>query len=121
VPLPGKLVHQNVDWLYRENRFCGGALQIGNSRVGPSTISAPTLAVVNTADEVAPLSAIKGFTDAMPEGGAQIIQYPGEVGACLQHLAILVGRQAHAQVWPQIIGWMRSQDRPPPVRNGRAR
>jgi len=24
----------------------------------------------------------------------------------LQHLAILIGRRAHAEVWPQIISWL---------------
>src|SRR6516225_7996283 len=27
VPLPGKLVHQIIEWLYRENRFCRGTLK----------------------------------------------------------------------------------------------
>jgi hypothetical protein len=31
VPLPGKLVHQIVEWLYRENRFCRGALKVGTT------------------------------------------------------------------------------------------
>jgi polyhydroxyalkanoate synthase len=52
VALPGKLVHQIVEWLYRENRFCRGALQIGDRLVGPSSLSAPTLAIINMADEV---------------------------------------------------------------------
>jgi hypothetical protein len=25
----------------------------------------------------------------------------------LQHLGILVGRQAHARVWPEIIAWLK--------------
>jgi polyhydroxyalkanoate synthase len=106
VPLPGKLVHHIVEWLYRENRFCRGALQVRGALPGPAGLSAPTLAVVNTADEVAPLASIKPFTDAMPAGAARIIECPGETGACLQHLAILVGRRAYAQVWPQIISWL---------------
>ena len=53
VPLPGKLVHQIIDWLYRENRFCRGSLKIGEKVIGPSSLSVPTLAVVNTADEIA--------------------------------------------------------------------
>ena len=52
VALPGKLVHQIVEWLYRENRLCRGALQIGDTLVGPSSLSAPTLAIINMADEV---------------------------------------------------------------------
>ena len=29
VPLPGKLVHQIIQWLYCENRFCRGTLKVG--------------------------------------------------------------------------------------------
>jgi polyhydroxyalkanoate synthase len=36
----------------------------------------------------------------------RIVEYPGEVGVCLQHLGILIGRKAHAQVWPEIIFWI---------------
>jgi polyhydroxyalkanoate synthase len=106
VPLPGKLVHQIIEWLYRENRFCRGVLEVRGAVAAPAGLSAPTLAVVNTADEVAPLASIKPLTDAMPAGTARIVECPGETGACLQHLAILVGRRAHAQVWPQIISWL---------------
>jgi polyhydroxyalkanoate synthase len=106
VPLPGKLVRQIVDWLYREDRFCRGTLRVGEAVVGPSTLSAPTLVVVNTADEVAPLVSVKRFTDAMPAANARIIECPGEAGVALQHLATLIGRQAHAEVWPQIISWL---------------
>ena len=105
IPLPGKLVHQILDWLYRENRFCRGVLKVDKTLVGPFSLSIPTLAVVNTADEVAPLASIKRFTDAISARNVRIIEYPGEVGVCLQHLGILVGRQAHAGVWPEIISW----------------
>jgi polyhydroxyalkanoate synthase len=106
VPLPGRLVHQIVEWLYRENRFCRGALRVRGALAGPAGLSAPTLAVVNTADEVAPLASLKPLTDAMPAGAARILECPGETGACLQHLAVLVGRRAYAEVWPQIIAWL---------------
>jgi len=108
MPLPGKLVHQIIEWLYRENRFCSNQLKIGKKFVGPSTLSVPTLAVVNTADEVAPLNSLKPFADAMAKN-VQIIEYPGELGVCLQHLGILVGRHAQAHVWPEILSWLKSQ------------
>ncbi len=108
VALPGRLVHQIVKWLYRENRFCRGNLKIGEKLVGPSTLSAPTLAVVNTVDEVAPMASLKPFADAMARN-MRIMEYPGEIGVCLQHLGILVGRQAHAGIWPAIISWLKSQ------------
>jgi polyhydroxyalkanoate synthase len=106
VPLPGRLVHQIIDWLYRENRLCRGVLPIGDRLFGPSSISAATLAIVNTDDEIAPLASVAPFISAMPTGAAQIIQYPGEVGVCLQHLAILVGRRSFMEIWPQIIAWL---------------
>ncbi len=108
VPLPGKLVHQIIDWLYRENRLCRGALKVNETLVGPSSLSVPTLAVVNIADEVASLASVKPFIDAMPTKDVRLIEYPGEIGVCLQHLGILIGPQAHAQVWPEIISWLNS-------------
>jgi polyhydroxyalkanoate synthase len=43
----------------------------------------------------------------MPVTDARIIKYPGETGVGLQHLGVLVGRQAHARVWPEIIAWLK--------------
>jgi polyhydroxyalkanoate synthase len=109
VALPGKLVHQIIEWLYRENRFFLGDLRIGDRSIAPLTLSTPTLAIVNTVDEVAPLASVKPFTDALPARNARLIEYPGEVGVCLQHLGILVGRKARTSVWPSIISWLNSQ------------
>jgi polyhydroxyalkanoate synthase len=109
VSLPGKLVHQIMQWLFRENRFCRGTLEVCGTIVGPSNLSVPTLAVVNIADEIAPLASIKPCIDAMPLADVRIIEYPGEIGVGLQHLGVLVGRQAHAQVWPEIIPWLKSR------------
>ena len=109
IAFSGRLVHQIVEWLFRENRLCRGALKIGDSRVAPSALSVPTLAIVNTADDIAPLASVKPFVDAMPANKARVIEYPGEVGVCLQHLGILVGREARTKVWPHIISWLNSQ------------
>ena len=51
-----KLSNGYIVWLYRENRFCGGNLKIGNNRIGPVTLTAPTLAAVNVNDDVAPMT-----------------------------------------------------------------
>jgi polyhydroxyalkanoate synthase len=67
------------------------------------------LAVVNLADDVAPLGSIEPFINAMPTKDARIIKYAGELGVCLQHLGILIGRKAHAQVWPEIVSWLKSR------------
>jgi poly[(R)-3-hydroxyalkanoate] polymerase subunit PhaC len=109
IPLPGKLVHQIIDWLSRENRFCRGKLKIHGKFVGPHGLSTPTLMVTNTADEIASLASLVPFTEKMTTK-TQIIQYPGEVGVCLQHLGILVGRHAQATIWPDILSWIRCQN-----------
>lgn len=110
VALPGKLVSEIVELLYRENRFCRGILQVGARTVGPANLSAPTLAIVNMADEVAPLRSVSPIGEALGSEKFRIIEYPGERGVGLQHLGILVGRHAHAQVWPQIIDWIEIQN-----------
>ncbi len=108
VALPGKLVRQIIEELYRDDRFLRGTLAVRGAVLGPARIAVPTLAVVNTADDVAPPSAIEPFVAAMPAG--RVMRYPGEVGVGLQHLGILVGRKAQAEIWPRIIAWMRSPD-----------
>jgi len=105
-PLPGRLVHEILDWLYRENRFCAGTLRIGDRILGPSSLRVSFLAVVNTADAVAPPRSVAPLIDAMPAEDTRLIEYPGETGVGLQHLAILVGRHAHAAVWPEVISWL---------------
>jgi polyhydroxyalkanoate synthase len=107
-PLPGKLVHEILQWLYRENRFCAGTLRISNRALGPSSLRVPTLVVVNAADGIAPSRSIVPFIDGMPAGQATLLEHPGEIGVSLQHLAILIGRRAHALVWPEIVSWLQA-------------
>lgn len=105
VPLPRRLAEQILDWFYREDRFLRGTLPVKGRLVGPSDLSTPTLAAVDLADEIAPPSAVKPFLDAAP-AASRLIEYPGEAGVGLQHLALLVGRRAHRAVWPDIIAWI---------------
>jgi polyhydroxyalkanoate synthase len=108
VALPGRLINQIVQWLYCDNRFCRGTLAILGRTVGPASMSIPTLAIVNTADEVAPKSSISPFLDKMPTSDTRVIEHPGEIGVGLQHLSMLAGRAAYTRVWPQITAWLRA-------------
>lgn len=109
VALPGKLIRQIVQWLYREDRLCQGTLTILGKAVGPANMPLPMLAIVNTADEIAPAESVAPFLDKMPTQDARIIEHPGEIGVGLQHVGVLAGRTAHATVWPQIIAWLRAR------------
>jgi polyhydroxyalkanoate synthase len=69
----------------------------------------PTLAIVDTADVVAPVSSVAPFLGKMPTDDVRIIEHPGEIGVGLQHLGMLAGRAAYARVWPQIIAWLNAR------------
>ena len=88
VALPGKLVREIVDTLYRENQFCRGTLKIGQETIGPSSLSVRTLAVVNTGDAVAPLASINPITDVLDPDKLCIVEYSAEAGVCLQHVGM---------------------------------
>ena len=75
VALPGKLVHQIIEWLYRENRFCRDKLKIREKFVRPRGLSTPTLVVVNTADQIASLPPVVPFTEKMTTK-SQMIHIP---------------------------------------------
>ncbi|MBS7703068.1 alpha/beta fold hydrolase [Chelatococcus asaccharovorans] len=104
--LPAQLVNQIVGWLYREDRFHRGVLSLGGRQIGPSDLRTPVLAVVSAADEIGPRASIAPFFAAMTANSTHIIEHPAEIGVGLQHLAILAGRRAHAEVWPEIAAWM---------------
>lgn len=107
--LPGKLVNEIVQWLYREDRLCRGTLPVGSKTVGPSSLRVPTLAIVNSADAIAPLGSVVPFIEGMPIEDKRVMECSREIGVSLQHLAILVGREARARVWPEIIAWIKDR------------
>lgn len=109
VALPGRLVHQIVDWLYRENRLCRGALSVGGTLLAPARLSIPVLAVVNAADEIAPRASVEPFVAAAARKAGSVIECPAEIGVALQHLGILVGRAARRDAWPRIGAWLRDR------------
>jgi polyhydroxyalkanoate synthase len=109
VPLPARLVHEILQWLYREDRLCRGTLSIRRRIAAPSRLRFPTLAVVNPRDEIAPPASVLAFIKAMPGQHVRVLEYPGEIGVGLQHLGILVGQQAYARVWPEIISWLNAR------------
>ena len=110
--LPAALVREIFQNLYRDNRLVRGELTVHGRRIGPSALNVPVLAAANTADQVAPPAAMAPFLDAMGGGDARLIAYPGETGVVLQHLALLIGREAHARIWPEILAWMRARAAP---------
>ena len=106
VAVSGLLACQVVQWLYRENRLCRGTLWIRGRTVGPATVRVPTLAVINALDEIAPEASVEPFLNGMIERDVRLLRFAGESGVALQHLALLIGPRAHAEVWPTIDDWL---------------
>lgn len=106
VALPGALVHQVLEWLFRQDRFYRESLAVRRRTLGPSSMRSPTLVAVNMADEIAPPPTIQPFIERLAPGQAHCVQYAGEASIGLQHLGLLVGRRAHAHVWPKIVAWL---------------
>ena len=113
VPLPGKLLRETLQRLYQQDRFYAGTLRVGKRMAGPSKITVPILAVVNSADEIVPRGAVQPFLDAVASRDVQLLEYPGDIGVALQHVGMLVGRTARAQVWPKIVAWIKQRDEVP--------
>jgi polyhydroxyalkanoate synthase len=104
--LPGKLFIDLVESLYRRDEFMQGKLEIGGRRVGPQQLSAPLLSVIDPRSKLIPPEAVLPFHEAASSKRKQVLHYEGDVGVNLQHVGVLVGRNAHARIWPAVFDWL---------------
>ncbi|PMS29416.1 alpha/beta hydrolase [Paraburkholderia rhynchosiae] len=106
--LPGRLFAEVVEYLYREDRFSRGTLNIDGRLAAPAHISVPVLAVFNPRSRIVPAVSIVPFIGALAmHTDAQALRYEGDTGVALQHVGVLVGRNAHLRLWPVILDWIR--------------
>jgi len=105
-PLPGRLFTDIVESLYRHDEFMQGKLDIGGRTIGPQDLRAPLVSVVDFRSKVIPPQAVLPFHEATSSERKQVIEYRGDVGVNLQHVGVLVGRSAHATIWPAIFAWL---------------
>jgi polyhydroxyalkanoate synthase len=106
LPMPRRLFAEIVHLLVRENRFVRGRLVVAGQAAVPSRITAPVLCIVDRRCSLVPLPAVQPFLDAVGSRDKSLLQYESEAGVCLQHVGPLVGRRAHAQLWPEILRWI---------------
>ncbi len=107
-PLAGKFFREMVYDLYQQNRFMRGELVLNGRCAKPQDIAAALLCVVDRDCSVAPPESIVPLLESAPHVDKKIIWQPKDVGVSLQHVAPLVGKQAHTFIWPQIIDWIYS-------------
>ncbi|HYD80765.1 MAG TPA: alpha/beta fold hydrolase [Paucimonas sp.] len=105
-PLPGTLFADVVELLYRQDRLMAGTLYMDGRCLGPKNLRAPLLNVVDPRSTVIPPASILPFHEAAASEVKRILRYDGDIGVGLQHVGVLVGSRAHAQLWPAIFDWL---------------
>jgi polyhydroxyalkanoate synthase len=104
--LPRRLVGELASDVVREDRFVRGALEVNGRTADPSQYGAPLLCVLDRRCELVPPDAVLPFVAAVASADKTVLDYAGDVGVALQHVGPLVGRNAHAELWPRIIEWI---------------
>jgi polyhydroxyalkanoate synthase len=105
----GRFFAELVELLYREDRFMRGTLEIGARSVDPQRVIAPLVSVVDKHCAIVPPKAVIPFHQVVSSSDKTILWYEGDIGVSLQHVGMLVGRNAHQHLWPEIIRWIRSR------------
>ncbi len=106
MPMAQHLFQEVVEQLYREDRFLRGSLKVGGKLALPERVKAPVLSVVDPRCRLVPPQSVVPFHQAISHPDSQVLWYEGDTGVALQHVGMLVGRQAHLNLWPQIIDWI---------------
>ena len=107
--MPRRLFAELVHLLVREDRFVRGRLMVGGKRAAPSRITAPVLGVVDSHCSIVPPQAVQPFLDAAGSADKSVLEYQSKAGVCLQHVGPLIGKRAHAQLWPEILRWIETR------------
>lgn len=106
LPLPGRLVTDIVQRLYRDNAFLRGTLILGGRRAAPEHFTAPLLSVIDTRCSLVPPQSVEPFHRAAGSPDTRLLHYRGDAGVLLQHVGMLVGRSARQHLWPEILRWI---------------
>jgi polyhydroxyalkanoate synthase len=108
-PMAARLFEEVVELLYRKNRFAEGGLQVGDRVADARVIGMPVIAVLDPRSRITPPQSIEAYRTRTASADVEILHYPGDRGVVMQHLGVLVGRTAHALLWPRIEAWLRQR------------
>lgn len=104
VPLPAQLFEDVVELLYRRDLFMRGRLRLFGALLNPA-LPHPVMTIFDPRSRVVPPSSVLPLHDKARHPLTQRQEWGWEPGTLLHHLAPLVGRDAHATLWPRILGW----------------
>lgn len=104
VGFPGEFFRQWITWFYQENRLVKGELILRGKRVDLATITKPILIVAARQDKIAPPASCKPLVDAVASVDKEYVELPGG------HISLIAGRQAHQNLWPKLVSWLRERE-----------
>ncbi len=87
-----------------------GILNIRGRRTAPEYITIPMISIVDSRCDIVPPQAVIPFHLAVQSTDKKILWYKGDRGVSLQHVGMLVGKNAHRFLWPEIIKWVKSHE-----------
>jgi len=105
--LPRRLFEEVSEDLYRRNLLYRGQLRVNGRIAQPRAMDKPLLAVLDPGSMVIPPGSMLRFLDVTGSRQRDVLEYGGDRGVALEHVGILVGRNAHDRVWPDILRWIR--------------
>lgn len=104
--MPGRLLNDIVERLYRDNQYMSGRLTINGRLARPAAIQAPVLSVIEPHSRLITRDMVLAFHSLLPNSRSSVLAYSGEIGVGLSHVGPLVGARAHRELWPRIFQWL---------------
>lgn len=105
-PIAKRLFEEVIERLYREDSFMRGTLRVNGKRVAPDLVEAPLLSIIDPRCPIVPPESMLAFHETIPSGDTKLLLYRGDTGVSVQHIGMLVGQQAHQQLWPEVVRWI---------------
>ena len=105
-PIAKRLFEEVIDQLYREDRYMKGTLRVNGKQVAPELVEAPLLCIVDPRCPIVPPESMLSFQEAIRNDDTKSLWYKGDTGVSIQHIGMLVGQEAHRQVWPEVVRWI---------------
>lgn len=99
VPLPGPVAMQCLwDW-YMGNRPAHGQWRVGGAFVRPQELRLPTLVAIPERDRIVPAASAEALAAQLAD---PVVLRPSS-----GHIGMIVGETARAQLWPDLVAWLR--------------
>jgi polyhydroxyalkanoate synthase len=99
---PAQLFREVIEDLYSGDAFARGGLRVDGRAASPERLGeVPVAAVVDPMSRLVPRASALALL-RQPDVWA----WNAEVGTAIRHVTPLVGRRAHAELWPRLFDWM---------------